>query len=66
MDFKTFLLFLAMYIYGFSLMIWAIFIDKHPTRLSRNAAIAGFAILIMTLVYYLIMWSLGQFTFTFL
>lgn len=66
MDLKTFLFFLAMYIYGFSLMVWAIFIDKHPTKTSRNAAIAGLVIMLLTLVYYLTMWFLGKFSFTFL
>ena len=32
MDTKTFIIYLIMYIYGFSLMIWAIFFDKHPTK----------------------------------
>lgn len=52
MDVKTFLIYIAMYLYGFSLTIWAIFFDKRPTNKSRNGAIAGLIGLVLTLFYF--------------
>lgn len=51
MDRTTLLIYLAMYAYGFPLMIWAIFFDKRPTKLSRKSAIAGLVGLILTVFY---------------
>lgn len=42
-----------MYLYGFSLTLWAIFFDKHPTKKSRNGAIIGLVGLILTLFYFI-------------
>lgn len=53
MDLTTFLIYVGMYIYGFSLMIWAIFFDKHPTKLSRRVSIFGLIVLIGTLFYFI-------------
>lgn len=52
MDFTTLMVYIAMYIYGFSLTIWAIFFDKNPTKRSRNGAIIGLTVLILTLFYF--------------
>lgn len=52
MDKQTLLIYLAMYLYGFSLTIWAIFFDKRPTKRSRNGAIYGLIALCLTLVYF--------------
>lgn len=52
MDITTFWIYLAMYLYGFPLMIWAIYFDKHPTRKSLLAAKIGLAILLLTLIYF--------------
>lgn len=52
MDLKTFLFFVAMYIYGFSLMIWAIFFDKRPTKKSVLASKIGLVVLSLTLFYF--------------
>lgn len=52
MDIKTFFIYLAMYAYGFSLMTWAIFFDKRPTKKSKNAAKIGLGCLILTLFYF--------------
>ena len=41
MDRTTFFLLSAMYIYGFALMIWAIFYDKNPTKKSLKASKIG-------------------------
>ena len=51
MELTTLLIYLAMYLYGFSLMIWAAFLDKHPTRKSRNGAKIGLVILSLTVIY---------------
>ena len=60
MDLKTLLVYSIMYIYGFSLMIWAIFIDKNPTKKSRNGAIIGLIALILTLFYCIyVLWTVG-------
>lgn len=52
MDITTFFIYLAMYIYGFSLTIWAIFYDKKPTKTTLNASIFGLIVLILTLFYF--------------
>lgn len=52
MGLKTFLIYIAMYLYGFSLMIWAIFFDKRPTKKSKFAAKVGFFLLLLTLIYF--------------
>lgn len=60
MDAKTFLIYIAMYIYGFSLTIWAIFFDKNPTQRSRNVAKYGLAALILTVFYFVyVLWTIG-------
>lgn len=60
MDFITFLIYIAMYIYGFSLTIWAVFFDKHPTKRSRNGAIVGLIGLILTVFYFIYaLWTRG-------
>ncbi len=60
MDIKTFLIYIVMYLYGFSLTIWAIFFDKHPTKRSRNGAIWGLIGLILTLFYFFyVLWTNG-------
>lgn len=59
MNRTTILIFAAMYLYGFSLMIWAIFFDKRPTKRSVRAAKWGLAGLTATLIYFLVMWLLG-------
>jgi len=52
MDRNTLYLFLAMYIYGFSLTIWAIWFDKHPTKTSVRVSIFALIVLILTLFYF--------------
>ncbi|WP_068469567.1 hypothetical protein [Candidatus Protochlamydia phocaeensis] len=52
MSIPTLLFFIAMYIYGFCLMIWAIFFDKHPTKTTVNASIFGLIVLTCTLFYF--------------
>jgi hypothetical protein len=60
MDTSTLMIYLAMYIYGFSLTIWAIFFDKRPTKRSRNGAIFGLIALILTVFYFVyILWTIG-------
>lgn len=51
MSWTTLLIFLVMYVYGFSLMIWAIFLDKHPTKKSVRASIIGLIFLVATFIY---------------
>lgn len=51
MDLSTLLIYIGMYIYGFSLTIWAIFFDKRPTKRSRNGAIIGLVALSLTVFY---------------
>lgn len=53
MDTTTFIIYIVMYVYGFSLIIWAIFFDKHPTKKSRNVAIFGLGALILTVFYFI-------------
>jgi hypothetical protein len=60
MDVLTLIIYIIMYIYGFSLTIWAIFFDKHPTKTSRNGAIFGLIALILTLFYFVyVLWTIG-------
>lgn len=60
MSLATLLLFLGMYAYGFTLMIWAIFFDKRPTKLSVNASIFGLIVLIATVFYTAyVLWTIG-------
>ncbi|CUI17959.1 hypothetical protein PNK_2363 [Candidatus Protochlamydia naegleriophila] len=60
MDITTLIVYIAMYIYGFSLMIWAIFLDKHPTKKTKNAGIFGLIVLLCTLVYFFyVLWTIG-------
>lgn len=60
MDTKTFIIYIVMYIYGFSLMIWAIFFDKRPTKKTRNGAIIGLIALILTVFYFIyVLWTVG-------
>lgn len=60
MDTSTLFIYLAMYIYGFSLTIWAIFFDKHPTKKSRYGAIFGLIALILTVFYVVyVLWTIG-------
>jgi hypothetical protein len=53
MDVTTILFFLGMYVYGFSLMIWAVFFDKHPSRISVKASIVGLVVLTCTVFYFI-------------
>lgn len=53
MSLTTLLIFIAMYIWGFSLTIWAIFFDKYPTKTSRYASIFALCALIASLLYFL-------------
>lgn len=41
-----------MYMYGFSMMIWAAFLDKNPTKKSLKAAKWGLVALGVTLLYF--------------
>jgi hypothetical protein len=60
MDTTTLIIYIVMYIYGFSLTIWAIFFDKRPTKKSRNGAIFGLVGLILTLFYVIyVLWTVG-------
>jgi hypothetical protein len=60
MDVSTLMIYIAMYIYGFGLTIWAIFFDKHPTKRSRNGAIFGLIALILTVFYVIyVLWTVG-------
>lgn len=60
MDIKTLIIYIIMYIYGFSLTIWAIFFDKRPTKTTRNGAILGLSGLILTLFYFIyVLWTYG-------
>lgn len=60
MDTTTFMIYIALYVYGFSLTLWAIFFDKHPTKKSRNGAIVGFIALIFTVFYVIyVLWTFG-------
>lgn len=51
MDSTTLIIYIVMYLYGFSLMIWTIFFDKRPNKKSRNGAIVGLIALILTVFY---------------
>lgn len=60
MSLMTLLLYLAMYAYGYSLMIWAIFFDKRPTKLSVNASKFGLIALTATVFYTVyVLWTIG-------
>jgi len=60
MDKKTLLIFLAMYAYGFTLMIWAIFFHKQRTKTTITAAAIGLAVLIATVFYTVyVLWAIG-------
>lgn len=60
MNVLTFTIYIAMYIYGFALTIWAIFFDRHPTKTSRNGAIFGLIVLILTVFYFVyVLWTIG-------
>ena len=52
MDKQTLAIYIIMYIYGFSLTLWAIFFDKRPTKKSYYGAIAGLIGLLLTLIYF--------------
>lgn len=52
MDRTTLLIYLGMYLYGFPLMLWAIYYDKHPTKSSLRAAKIGLFTLSLTLLYF--------------
>ncbi|MFN4174541.1 MAG: hypothetical protein ACK4HV_05505 [Parachlamydiaceae bacterium] len=49
---NTFYLYVLMYLYGFSLMVWAGYLDKNPTNRSRKAARWGLFALSVTLIYF--------------
>ncbi len=56
----TFFIYIAMYIYGFTLTIWAIFFDKHPTKKTLYGATFGLIVLILTLFYFIyVLWTIG-------
>lgn len=60
MDKTTFMIYIALYVYGFSLTIWAIFFDKHPTEKSRRGAIFGLIALLLTVIYVIyVLWTYG-------
>jgi len=60
MDVNTFLIYVVMYLYGFSLTLWAIFFDKRPTRRSYYGSILGLAGLLLTLIYFVyVLWTYG-------
>lgn len=63
MDFVTLIVFLVLYAYGFSLMIWAAYFDKRPSKLSVKAAKIGLVVLICTVLYFLFMFGTGRQTF---
>lgn len=60
MDTSTLIIYIIMYIYGFSLTLWAIFFDKNPTKKSFYGAIIGLIGLLLTLVYFFyVLWNFG-------
>lgn len=60
MDKTTLTIYILMYLYGFSLTIWAIFFDKRPTKKSYYGAIAGLIGLLLTMVYFIyVLWTVG-------
>lgn len=60
MSITLFWIYIAMYIYGFGLTIWALFFDKTPTDKSRKAAKWGLIGLILTLFYFIfVIWAFG-------
>jgi Zn-dependent protease with chaperone function len=52
MDTMTFFIYIGMYVYGFSLIIWALFFDKHPTKKTKKAALFGLIGLTLTVFYF--------------
>jgi hypothetical protein len=52
MDIQTLIIYIALYIWGFSLMIWAVFFDKNPTKTTLMSAKIGLVILVLTLFYF--------------
>lgn len=60
MDTTTLIMFLIMYLYGFGLTLWAIFLDKHPTKSSLRAAKLGLFGLILTVIYFIFMFGTGR------
>jgi hypothetical protein len=60
MDYTTFVVYLVLYVYGFSLMIWALYFDKRPTKKSLMASKLGLAGLSLTLLYFFyVIWTFG-------
>lgn len=60
MDVTTFWIYIVMYVYGFSLTLWAIFLDKHPTSRTLKGAKFGLTGLIITLFYFAyVLWKFG-------
>ena len=60
MDIKTLMIYIAMYLYGFGLIIWALFFDKRPTKRSRNGALFGLIALSLTVIYVIyVLWTFG-------
>lgn len=60
MNISTLIVYLVMYAYGFSLMIWALFFDKRPTKASVNASLFGLIVLIGTVFYCAyVLWTVG-------
>ena len=57
MDNPTLLFFVALYVWGFTLTIWAIFIDKHPTKKTINVSKFALAVLLGSLVYFYFKYS---------
>ena len=52
MDRTTFWIYIAMYSYGFPLMIWTAYFDKNPTQKSLKASKIGLIVLSLTLIYF--------------
>lgn len=60
MSTTTFWVYIAMYIYGFSLTLWSIFFDKHPTQTSLKVGKFGLFALALTLFYFIyVIWTYG-------
>ena len=53
MDRTTFWIYIAMYLYGFPLLIWAAYFDKNPSKTSLKASKIGLLILFFTLIYFI-------------
>lgn len=52
-DWLTVLFFIGLYVWGFSLTIWAIFFDKQPSKLSVKASKFALAALLASLGWFL-------------